>query len=148
MDFRDYQDEEPTPAPPVEAPKPKPPKGSGKRYTARISLFEADGAPAPKLRHMGFWLLHNCIAHPLLGFFPNQKTVEVHELTSSWLNHEMHGFDKARRVLHAKVPTIPNQALWVLHNVVSHVAIGVAPSDFTFAMHDWTAELMQIPGWV
>lgn len=131
--------------PPPEKPSPEAPKGSRKRYEQRIKYFEEDRSPAPKLRHWSFWMIHNCLSHPLLGFFPNEKTVELHQMTSAWLNHEGYGSGRTPSV---RVPDIRNPALWVLHNCVSHVAIGVAPSKLTFELHDWTAELMNIPGWV
>ena len=127
-----------------------------RRYRHRIVKFIQDGRPLPKVRHLGYWLLHNCVAHPLLGLFPGWKTTQVHELTSLWLNHvqspEEHGkyFKNVPTMLRLNNPT-PNVKIrwaWVLHNCMVHPVIGIVPSRLTFRLHDWTADLMGVPDWV
>jgi len=117
------------------------------RYRARIKKFVQDKRPYPRLRHHVLWLLHNCVAHPVLAVLPDHATVEFHELTSQWLNHREPNINQYR-ILHFKVPAIPDRALWFLHNAVAHVGIGLFPSKATFDFHDWSAEKMNVPGWV
>lgn len=122
--------------------------GSEFRYLERVMKFKADGARFPRTRHFGYWLLHNVFVHPLLGLFPNEKTVHLHELASAWLNHEDDSFLLARRMLRTPVPKVTKRGMWVLHNVLAHAAIGVLPCKATFELHDWTARLMDVPEWV
>lgn len=127
------------------------PKGARERHQERIRKFVADGDPLPRLRHHAFWLLHNCVAHPVLGLTAKDPAIEFHELTSAWLNHVAPAVQRGPvmyRQFKATRPEIKNPLLWVLHNCVAHVAIGFVPSKATFAFHDWTAELMQVDGWV
>src|SRR5271155_441736 len=73
------------------SPPPEPTTGAQQRYVDRIRLFAEDGRGMPRLRHHAFWMLHNCVAHPLLAIGrPRRSTVttEFHEITSHWLNHE------------------------------------------------------------
>lgn len=62
-------------------------KGSAGRYELRKRLFLRDGKLHPKLRHYGWWFLHNCIAHPMLGVVPCTQTFQLHDWTSKKLNH-------------------------------------------------------------
>src|SRR4051812_2055104 len=55
-------------------------KQSEWRYGRRIPRHDS---PA---QHHVYWLLHNLVAHPLLGVLPTQRVVDFHELTSWWLN--------------------------------------------------------------
>ena len=135
----------------AEAPLPfkeKPAERSEDRYEARRKLFEGDGRPYPRLRHYGFWWLHNCVVHPLLGLFPSNATVQFHALSSAWLNHIEGPFLVAKEMLGMKVPEIGNRRMWVWHNLISHVLIGIVPCSRTFAGHDETAKKMNVPGWV
>lgn len=63
-------------------------QGSEGRYRLRQALFLVDGKPLPRVRHFGWWLLHNCVAHPILGVCPVRKTFELHDWTSKKLNHK------------------------------------------------------------
>ena len=139
--------------------RPEEPQGAQARYTARIEQFEKDGRPLPRLRHRALWLLHNCIAHPLLALAGERVAtvaVEFHELTSQWLNHREPGTRPTRprepiiqaRVIQFEMPKVENPGMWMLHNLVSHPAIGLWPSKVTFDLHDWTAKLMDVPNWV
>lgn len=126
---------------------PDKPTGSEQRYRARIPLFTADGKPRPLLRHYTHWFVHNCIVHPLLGVLPNQRTAELHQLSSNWLNRKKASWDFAmiqRFPLH--VPE-EKRGWWIAHNVVAHMAIGLCPTRPAFAFHDWTAKKMDVPGW-
>lgn len=96
---------------------------------------------APKIRHHIFWVLHNCAAHPLLGVFPNKYLVDIHHLTSEWLNNE-------RNSKSEQIPVIKNRLWWLLHNCVAHPMIGLLPVKLLFQFHDWTAEKMNVEGWV
>jgi hypothetical protein len=125
--------------------------GSAERYRARIPKFEDDGKPLPKLRHHALWMLHNLVAHPVLGVLPTEPAIEFHELTSMWLNHvapPVVGERTFFRNIRGSKPVIERPALWALHNLVGHVAIGLLPCKATFKLHDWTAKLMRVPGWV
>lgn len=110
------------------------------RYFARKRTFRGDGLPLPNLRHQALWLLHNCVAHPALGFAPNRTTVALHQITSAWLNHAPY--------VHREVPYIEDRFAWKIHNVVAHTIIGVFPRPHTFAWHDETAEALGVKGWV
>lgn len=127
-------------------------RGSQARYENRKRMFEADGLPLPRARHTALWLLHNCVAHPLLvlGDQPSEKACEFHELTSQWLNHTetMPYHKRTLRDLIYNVPKVENRRAWVLHNALSHLAIGLVPCKATFDLHDRTAEEMKVPGWV
>ena len=127
------------------------------RYTARIEKFEKDGRPMPRLRHHALWLLHNCVAHPLLavtGKNVQPLAVEFHELTSQWLNHKRAAnvpggpVERRDRSLQIMMPQVENEGSWFIHNVLAHVAIGLVPCKTTFDLHDWSAEVMGVPGWV
>jgi hypothetical protein len=131
--------------------------GSARRYVARRDLFNHDGDPLPRARHHILWILHNCVAHPLLAFGATQPAVEFHELTSQWLNAKPPAQGAVRpnrplptttRVLQTRIPEVTKPFAWVLHNVVAHTAIGLAPCKATFAFHDWSAKKMNVPGWV
>lgn len=150
----DYEDEDegPPPGPKKDEPKdgPEPKKGSAARFRARLERFKRDGRPLPRLRHQAFWLVHNCVAHPLLAVAPGVKAVEFHALTSAWLNHwPFPGVEgPAERFVEADLPKIPKRGAWFIHNTVGHIAIGLWPTERMFALHDRTAKAMDVPGWV
>ena len=62
--------------------------GSAGRYHARVERFETDGMRAPRARHRAWWVVHNCIAHMVLGIAPCQTTFRFHDWTSRRLNHD------------------------------------------------------------
>jgi len=134
-------------------------EGAEKRFDERIGLFVKDGDPMPRVRHHMLWLLHNCVAHPLLAVAGKNVpplAVEFHELTSLWLNHKPFGSgpvlpgekQKFRHVVEFTMPKVERPFVWALHNLVAHTMIGLAPCKATFKFHDWTARLMDVPGWV
>jgi hypothetical protein len=113
------------------------------RFYQRLALFKGDGKAYPRLRHFGFWLIHNCLVHPLLGVVPRPFVLDLHELSSRWLNQKRNPF-----VFPFVYPKIPSYFLWFFHNVFAHILIGVFPIRPMFAFHDWTATLMGVPDWV
>lgn len=123
-------------------PTPKPDlRTAAARYAFRIPKHRS------KLSHSAYWLLHNCVAHPILGLIPDDKTIAFHELTSRWLNTpSAEGFP----TLSHPPLTIPNgkRRAWVFHNVVAHMAIGLLPCKRTFDLHDKSAKDLGIKGWV
>ena len=151
---------------PSVAPPHKPPRssesnvGAQARYSARLRRFVEDGRPLPKLRHHALWMLHNCVAHPLLaaaGKAVSPLAVEFHELTSLWLDHQRLGRQGISegpngpgrsRVLSFRLPEVRESGPWMLHNIAAHVAIGLLPCKATFDLHDWSARVMGVPGWV
>ncbi len=132
----------------------EPATGAEQRFHARIPLFVKDGRPNPRLRHHTHWLIHNCIVHPLLGVIPNQRTAELHSLSSNWLNHRAGDWKQRLRggayQTFSPIPQIPEgkRGWWLLHNVVAHMAIGLCPTKPAFDLHDWSAEKMDVPGWL
>jgi hypothetical protein len=57
-----------------------PEDGSGDRYARRRKT-------RPGLLHTTWWLVHNCIAHPLIGVFPRRPAFRFH----SWTSRKLHG---------------------------------------------------------
>jgi len=128
--------------------------GAKKRYDDRLQLFVSRGGHVPRLRHHLLWMLHNCVAHPLLTV-PTHTAVEFHELTSQWLNAKTHVVGGSVRhgrgewrLLRYSMPKVERTVAWAIHNLVAHTMIGLAPCKPTFKFHDWTARLMDVPGWV
>lgn len=120
-------------------------RNSSERYQHRIPKHDTP------FKHKLFWLLHNCVAHPLLGLLPNHKSVGFHDLTSEWLNRpQMDDYDNWDPTPRSRTPYVEekNRALWLLHNLVVHPAIGLFPCEFTFELHDLTADAMEVDGWV
>lgn len=77
----------------------KPENGSEKRYQERVEVWEEKTAkqnPFPqwkwykshhaKVKHWGWWFVHNCLAHPLIGLCPLHFAFEFHDYTSRKLN--------------------------------------------------------------
>lgn len=61
-------------------------EGSEERFANRIEIFKDQNIPLPKIRHYGWWWLHNCVSHPLIGFFPINIFFRFHDWTSIKLN--------------------------------------------------------------
>lgn len=59
-----------------------PEDGSEKRYHARKDHLP----PFKKIRHYGWWVAHNAVAHPLMAFVPAQFAFDFHDWTSRKLN--------------------------------------------------------------
>lgn len=60
--------------------------GSWGRFYARIVKFREAGRRFPVLQHHCWWLIHNCVAHMLIGLLPHSKTFSFHDWTSKKLN--------------------------------------------------------------
>lgn len=41
-----------------------------------------------RVHHYGWWVLHNCVAHPLMGFLPFKIFFDFHDWTSEKLDGE------------------------------------------------------------
>lgn len=57
--------------------------GAHLRYLKRIQFVPH---PLPRIRHWGWWWLHNCIAHPLIGILPIRPMFNFHDWTSRRMN--------------------------------------------------------------
>ncbi len=130
-------------------------KGSEFRYHRRKQFFRADKQKRPLLRHDALWLLHNCVAHPILAISQRPGALEFHELTSQWLNHMPHTSQGGRpeghffkRIVQTVEPKIKDKLAWVVHNAIVHPLIGFFPTKWAFELHDKSAEKMGVPGWV
>lgn len=116
------------------------------RYHQRIARWTGTRTGmarlAARLGHQAWWLLHNVGAHPLLALTRGRAAVAFHDWTSARLN----------KAAEAGPPSPPPQVerplWWWLHNMASHVAIGLAPCAATFRWHDETARRMRVHGWV
>lgn len=111
------------------------------RYWFRVSRWRKSGVSFPEARHRFWWLLHNLVAHVLLGVLPCSATVWFHDWTSKELNRKMF-------MTVSTPPKIPSRCLWALHNILAHAAIGLFPCKTTFEWHDKTAIAMNVPDWV
>lgn len=138
-------------------------EGAYERYRARIPWFTYDGRkPYGVVCHHLFWMLHNCVAHPLMGIFHKRRDLRAfHELTSHWLNCEGYigdfmtretpdgpGIHNSRASFAWRTPVIKDIYTWRMHNCVAHMLIGLAPCRWTFQYHDETAKKMNVEGWV
>lgn len=60
--------------------------GSFDRFPIRVEKFKKKKKFLPVLQHYLWWLLHNCVTHPLIGFVPIKPLFEFHDWTSVKLN--------------------------------------------------------------
>jgi hypothetical protein len=58
--------------------------GAEDRFVKRIAAFKEEEKPVYK--HHVWWLIHNCVAHPLIGVLPCKKTFDFHDWTSKKIN--------------------------------------------------------------
>lgn len=58
--------------------------GAEERFEKRKEVFKQKEEPIYK--HHVWWLIHNCIAHPLIGLFPCKWTFDFHDWTSIKIN--------------------------------------------------------------
>lgn len=120
------------------------------RFNSRVEAFKQDGKAFPRTRHHGHWLLHNLVVHPLIAVFPVTFLLELHGLSSRWLNFRTeYRYDRQKSFVltSPKVPTPKSRFFWVIHNLVSHVLIGLFPLRPFFFFHDWSAKRMGTPNW-
>jgi hypothetical protein len=116
--------------------------GSSKaRYLLRQHRWMQEHRVAPRVRHHGWWLLHNCVSHPILAFRTGPGAVWFHDWTSQHLNHRP-------KFIKSDPPVIGDHRLWRWHNLVGHITIGLFPVEAAFAYHDKTAAAMNVPEWV
>ena len=115
--------------------------GSEYRYQKRLARWSSVVRIAPRMQHRLWWVVHNVVAHLLLGVRPNVATIWYHDWTSQRLNLE-------RTLRRSPRPKMTSRGKWLFHNVASHVAIGLVPCAATFAWHDKTADDMGDPYWV
>lgn len=64
----------------VEEPFTRTEEGSQERYIRRREY-------TPWGRHTFWWLMHNCVSHPLIGVLPFKHTFNFHD----WTSRKMHG---------------------------------------------------------
>lgn len=57
-----------------------PEDGSADRFAEDQKVWEDH--PAGKIKHLGWWLIHNVIAHPLIGVLPVHFALQFHDYTS------------------------------------------------------------------
>lgn len=58
--------------------------GSLERFYQRIEVFKKKTIPLAW--HHGWWIVHNCIAHPLIGIAPIKSFFKFHDYTSHKIN--------------------------------------------------------------
>jgi len=58
--------------------------GAEDRFEKRKEVFKQKEEPLYK--HYIWWLIHNCVAHPLIGIFPCKSTFDFHDWTSIKIN--------------------------------------------------------------
>ena len=120
----------------------------------RVWLAEGRTSPRPRIeehptplwsvRHHAWWMIHNLVAHPLLGVMPGAMSVAFHDWTSRRLNAVLQRDDRAG----SPPPALRSYGRWLAHNVLVHAALGLVPCKITFRWHDRSAAWMAVPGWV
>lgn len=58
--------------------------GAEDRFEKRKEVFRQESKPL--YRHHVWWLIHNCIAHPMIGIAPSKFTFDFHDWTSKKIN--------------------------------------------------------------
>jgi hypothetical protein len=58
--------------------------GSERRFHSRIDAFRIGKRPV--FKHHLWWLVHNVVAHPLIGVVPCSATFDFHDWTSKKIN--------------------------------------------------------------
>lgn len=59
----------------------KPEDGSEQRYDERVANNSDN-----RIKHHGWWVVHNCVAHPFIGLAPSKWAFDFHDWTSRQLN--------------------------------------------------------------
>jgi len=62
------------------------PPTSEERFTVRETKWKSSELSMPRSRHAFWWVIHNSVAHPLLGIFRCKWTHTFHDWTSKKLN--------------------------------------------------------------
>lgn len=61
------------------------------RYEDRKDTWETlVGDWTWRVRHHFWWILHNCVLHPLIGVFPTKRFMDWHDWSSKRLAAEHH----------------------------------------------------------
>lgn len=98
----------------------------------------------PIIRYRIWWLIHNCMVHPMLAILPIRLVLFAHDWTGYKLN-------RLEIFQSSPPPDIPlhlrSYFEWFVHNFVAHIAIGLVPCRTTFKFHDYTAKRMDVNGW-
>jgi hypothetical protein len=115
--------------------------GAELRHRKRIAKWNAATRVVPGLRHRAWWILHNAIAHPMIGVWPTRATVWFHDWTSKRLG-------RRRTFVRSPMPEVERRGAWFVHNVLAHAAIGLVPSERAFRWHDRTAREMNVRDWI
>lgn len=63
----------------------RPEDGSEDRFHERIRVFREE-ADKPTIIHHFWWVVHNCISHPLIGIMPIKIFFQFHDWTSRKIN--------------------------------------------------------------
>lgn len=117
----------------------------GAQRTSRVYVIHNWQCDVARHRSQGslgaWWVVHNCIAHPLLGLRVAKPTVWFHDWTSMRLNKRDH-------LRPSPMPEVSRGDLWAWHNIAGHLAIGLVPCPATFAFHDRTSSSMNVRHWV
>lgn len=58
--------------------------GSEERYHERLRKHQ--DSYGDRQRHLFWWLVHNCLAHPMIGVFPVGFAFRFHDWTSGKIN--------------------------------------------------------------
>lgn len=111
------------------------------RYTDRQLRFAVHHGRRGRTLHALAWLLHNCVAHPLLGLLPCRASVWLHDRSADWLN-----LSPVRT--RSALPRITSYRAWLVHNCIAHPMMGLAPLRAAFTAHDRSAEHMDVEGWL
>lgn len=53
---------------------------AAERFVKRRDQYKKAGIPLAV--HNGWWVIHNCIAHPMIGLLPSGATFWLHDYTS------------------------------------------------------------------
>lgn len=61
-----------------------PEDGSEERFRERIRQFKVKSMPLAL--HHAWWVVHNCVAHPLIGVAPIKPFFDFHDYTSRKIN--------------------------------------------------------------
>lgn len=57
---------------------------SSERFKSRIENYRQRDLPA--WMHHAWWVLHNCVAHPMIGICPVEVAFRFHDYTSRKIN--------------------------------------------------------------
>ena len=111
------------------------------RYAQRRRAYADRFGRTARARHAAAWLLHNCVAHPLLGIAPGAWSVWLHDRTADRLSL------RAQPSI-SPLPQVRRRRAWVVHNCLAHPLMGVAPTARAFAWHEATAAALEMEGWM